>query len=198
LLCGRNGGSPRLQLTLSDLPKASQTLYVVSKSLFGPALTEVTQLLKAVNRLPGLSDADIDRDAILLRAYGKGTDVLIDRESMRRLTPSLPVLSSANYDPSRGVFFALPTRTARSRSLTLRSLRQRPSLQIYFGHCLPTRRFAAARGMARGGTEAGGMACNITYIEYQQHMSYIVTKRFCNPTCFCRGHGGADARHAHP
>lgn len=39
------------------------------------------QLLKAVNKLPGLSKAEIDEDAILLRAYGKGTDVLIDRES---------------------------------------------------------------------------------------------------------------------
>ena len=37
-------------------------------------------LLKAVNRRPGLSKAEIDREAILLRAYGNGTDVLIDRE----------------------------------------------------------------------------------------------------------------------
>lgn len=37
-------------------------------------------LLKAINRLPGLSKADIDREAILLRAYGNGTDVIIDRE----------------------------------------------------------------------------------------------------------------------
>ncbi|KAJ2981231.1 hypothetical protein NQ176_g2154 [Zarea fungicola] len=37
-------------------------------------------LLKAVNRRPGLSAAEIDRDAILLRAYGNGTDILIDRE----------------------------------------------------------------------------------------------------------------------
>ncbi|KAG5989401.1 hypothetical protein E4U52_005584 [Claviceps spartinae] len=37
-------------------------------------------LLKAVNRRPGLSKAEVDRDAVLLRAYGNGTDVLIDRE----------------------------------------------------------------------------------------------------------------------
>ncbi|OAA43039.1 Protein kinase-like domain protein [Beauveria brongniartii RCEF 3172] len=37
-------------------------------------------LLKAVNRRPGLSHAEIDREAILLRAYGNGTDILIDRE----------------------------------------------------------------------------------------------------------------------
>ncbi|KAG6026850.1 hypothetical protein E4U41_001152 [Claviceps citrina] len=37
-------------------------------------------LLKAVNRRPGLSKAEVNRDAVLLRAYGNGTDVLIDRE----------------------------------------------------------------------------------------------------------------------
>lgn len=37
-------------------------------------------LLKAVYRRPGLSKSDIDREAVLLRAYGNGTDVLIDRE----------------------------------------------------------------------------------------------------------------------
>ncbi|KAK7422189.1 hypothetical protein QQX98_001712 [Neonectria punicea] len=37
-------------------------------------------LLKAVNRRPGLSKQDIDRESILLRAYGHGTAVLIDRE----------------------------------------------------------------------------------------------------------------------
>jgi len=37
--------------------------------------------LKAINKLPGLSETEIDNDAILLRAYGKGTDVLIDRKS---------------------------------------------------------------------------------------------------------------------
>ncbi|KAI0025345.1 protein kinase-like protein [Xylariomycetidae sp. FL0641] len=36
-------------------------------------------LLKAVNRRAGLSDEDVDREAVLLRAYGHGTDVLIDR-----------------------------------------------------------------------------------------------------------------------
>jgi ethanolamine kinase len=40
--------------------------------------------MKAVNKLPGLSKTEIDQDAILLRAYGKGTDVLIDRESMQK------------------------------------------------------------------------------------------------------------------
>lgn len=37
-------------------------------------------LLKAINKKDGLSKEDIDREAILLRAYGHGTDVLIDRQ----------------------------------------------------------------------------------------------------------------------
>ncbi|KAF3762284.1 kinase-like protein [Cryphonectria parasitica EP155] len=36
-------------------------------------------LLKAVHRRPGLSKDDVDREAILLRAYGNGTDLIIDR-----------------------------------------------------------------------------------------------------------------------
>lgn len=36
-------------------------------------------LLKAVNKRPGLSKDEIDREAILLRAYGHGTDLIIDR-----------------------------------------------------------------------------------------------------------------------
>ncbi|KAG9247323.1 kinase-like domain-containing protein [Calycina marina] len=37
-------------------------------------------LLKVINKLPGLSAEEIDTEAILLRAYGKGTDLIIDRE----------------------------------------------------------------------------------------------------------------------
>ncbi|KAK3694671.1 kinase-like domain-containing protein [Podospora appendiculata] len=36
-------------------------------------------LLKAVNKRAGLSKEDVDKDAILLRAYGNGTDLIIDR-----------------------------------------------------------------------------------------------------------------------
>jgi len=38
--------------------------------------------MKAIKKRPGYTQQDIDSDAILLRAYGKGTDVLIDRERM--------------------------------------------------------------------------------------------------------------------
>ncbi|EAQ90838.1 hypothetical protein CHGG_02773 [Chaetomium globosum CBS 148.51] len=36
-------------------------------------------LFKIVNKRPGLSKSDIDKEAILLRAYGQGTDLIIDR-----------------------------------------------------------------------------------------------------------------------
>ena len=41
------------------------------------------QLLKAVKRRPGYTEEQIDNDAVLLRAYGRGTEVLIDRERKR-------------------------------------------------------------------------------------------------------------------
>lgn len=37
-------------------------------------------LLKVVNKRPGLSGEEIDNEAVLLRAYGQGTDLIIDRE----------------------------------------------------------------------------------------------------------------------
>lgn len=57
------------------------------------------QLLKAVNKLPGLSKTEVDEDAILLRAYGKGTDVLIDRES--ECMPRIRAGGLANCQPQR-------------------------------------------------------------------------------------------------
>lgn len=37
-------------------------------------------LLKVINKRPGLSPEEIDNEAVLLRAYGQGTDRIIDRE----------------------------------------------------------------------------------------------------------------------
>jgi ethanolamine kinase len=37
-------------------------------------------LLKVVNKAPGLSEEEIDNEAVLLRAYGQGTDLIIDRD----------------------------------------------------------------------------------------------------------------------
>ena len=46
-----------------------------------PPLANATQLLKAAKYRPGWSESQIDADSILIRAYGRGTEVLIDRES---------------------------------------------------------------------------------------------------------------------
>ncbi|KAK0509723.1 hypothetical protein JMJ35_008117 [Cladonia borealis] len=55
-------------------------------------------LLKAVKRRPGYTEEQIDNEAVLLRAYGKGTEVLIDRKkeavshsllSQHKLAPAL-------------------------------------------------------------------------------------------------------------
>lgn len=52
-------------------------------SLSGKGCTDCVymQLLKAVKRRPGYTEEQIDQEAVLLRAYGKGTEVLIDRQS---------------------------------------------------------------------------------------------------------------------
>ena len=44
--------------------------------------------MKAVKKHPGVSQEQLDKDAVLLRAYGNGTEVLIDRESW--LSTSIP------------------------------------------------------------------------------------------------------------
>ncbi|KAL3438148.1 kinase-like domain-containing protein [Aspergillus tetrazonus] len=37
-------------------------------------------LFKAINRKPGLTEEEIDKEAVLMRAYGNHTEILIDRE----------------------------------------------------------------------------------------------------------------------
>lgn len=72
---------------MSASQTASPTLYVRgSCSGYAESLTDdMHQLLKAIKKRPGWTKQQIDEDAVLLRAYGKGTDVLIDRESKRKL-----------------------------------------------------------------------------------------------------------------
>ncbi|EQL37638.1 ethanolamine kinase [Blastomyces dermatitidis ATCC 26199] len=41
-------------------------------------------LLKIIKRVPGLSDEQIDNDAVLMRAYGNNTEILIDRDRETR------------------------------------------------------------------------------------------------------------------
>lgn len=74
-----NSHDSALQLILTLRPDWRTTKDTVEFVRFTDGITNT--LLKAVNNLPGLSKSEVDEDAILLRAYGKGTDVLIDRES---------------------------------------------------------------------------------------------------------------------
>ncbi|OJD17600.1 hypothetical protein AJ78_02299 [Emergomyces pasteurianus Ep9510] len=53
-------------------------------------------LLKIIKRSPGLSDEEIDNDAILMRAYGNHTEILIDRE---RETKSHALLAERGLAP---------------------------------------------------------------------------------------------------
>jgi ethanolamine kinase len=53
-------------------------------------------LLKVVNNKPGLSAEEVDNDAVLLRAYGQGTGVIIDRE---RETQNHELLMQHNLAP---------------------------------------------------------------------------------------------------
>ncbi|KAF2019086.1 kinase-like protein [Aaosphaeria arxii CBS 175.79] len=67
-----------LNLILTIRPEWRESKDTIEFVRFTDGITNT--LLKAINKLPGLKDTDIDRESILLRAYGKGTDVLIDRE----------------------------------------------------------------------------------------------------------------------
>ncbi|KAI9051054.1 hypothetical protein LZ554_005162 [Drepanopeziza brunnea f. sp. 'monogermtubi'] len=54
-------------------------------------------LLKVVNKKDGLTEEEVDSEAVLLRAYGKGTDLIIDRE---RETQNHELLSQYNLAPT--------------------------------------------------------------------------------------------------
>ncbi|KAB8201315.1 kinase-like domain-containing protein [Aspergillus parasiticus] len=53
-------------------------------------------LLKIINRKPGLTEEQIDNEAVLMRAYGNHTEILIDREKMK----SHALLASYGLAPS--------------------------------------------------------------------------------------------------
>jgi len=73
-----NSQPSALKLILTLIPEWAEGDSRVEFVKFTDGITNT--LLKAVNRRPGLSKEEIDRDAILLRAYGNGTAILIDRE----------------------------------------------------------------------------------------------------------------------
>ncbi|PHH71345.1 hypothetical protein CDD80_5348 [Ophiocordyceps camponoti-rufipedis] len=73
-----NSRQSALRLILTLLPQWAPDEAHIVFVRFTDGITNT--LLKAENRRPGLSQTDIDRESVLLRAYGNGTDVLIDRE----------------------------------------------------------------------------------------------------------------------
>lgn len=67
-----------LRLVLSIRPDWEEPGSNVEFIRFTDGITNT--LLKAVNKRAGLSKDEVDKEAILLRAYGHGTDVIIDRQ----------------------------------------------------------------------------------------------------------------------
>lgn len=67
-----------LRLILTLFPEWEHTDGKIEFVRFTDGITNT--LLKAINKRPGLTDEQIDSEAVLLRAYGKGTDLIIDRE----------------------------------------------------------------------------------------------------------------------
>ncbi|AEO54273.1 hypothetical protein MYCTH_2296676 [Thermothelomyces thermophilus ATCC 42464] len=72
-----NSRESALRLVLSIRPDWGSPDSNVEFVRFTDGITNT--LLKAVNKRPGLSKNDVDKEAILLRAYGHGTDLIIDR-----------------------------------------------------------------------------------------------------------------------
>lgn len=75
---GSDSDNSARKLILTLMPSWASDDSHVEFNHFTDGITNT--LLKATNARPGMSKADIDRDSILLRAYGNGTDVIIDRE----------------------------------------------------------------------------------------------------------------------
>lgn len=87
--------SSALRLILTLLPEWEHTDGKIEFVRFTDGITNT--LLKAINKRPGLSQEQIDSEAILLRAYGKGTDLIIDRE---RETQNHELLMKHNLAPA--------------------------------------------------------------------------------------------------
>lgn len=72
-----NSRESALRLVLAIRPDWNEPGSNVEFVRFTDGITNT--LLKAVNKRTGLSKDAVDKEAILLRAYGQGTDVIIDR-----------------------------------------------------------------------------------------------------------------------
>lgn len=67
-----------LRLILTLFPQWEHTDGKIEFIRFTDGITNT--LLKVINNRPGLSKDEIDNEAVLLRAYGEGTDLIIDRD----------------------------------------------------------------------------------------------------------------------
>ncbi|KAI4214466.1 MAG: hypothetical protein LQ351_002883 [Letrouitia transgressa] len=83
-----------LRLVLTLFPDWEHAEGAVEFIRFKDGITNT--LLKAIKRRPGYTEEQIDQESVLLRAYGKGTDVLIDRE---KEAASHRLLAKSNLAP---------------------------------------------------------------------------------------------------
>lgn len=84
-----------LRLILTLRPDWERTDGKIEFIRFTDGITNT--LLKVINKRPGLSTEEIDNEAVLLRAYGQGTDLIIDRE---RETQNHELLTQFNLAPA--------------------------------------------------------------------------------------------------
>lgn len=75
---GSDSDASALQLVTELRPEWKEPGSNIEFVRFTEGITNT--LLKAVNKKAGLSKEEVDNDAVLLRAYGNGTQVLIDRQ----------------------------------------------------------------------------------------------------------------------
>jgi len=83
-----------LRLVYTLRPEWEHTDGKIEFNRFTDGITNT--LLKIVNKRPGLSSEEIDSEAVLLRAYGQGTSLIIDRE---RETQNHELLMQYNLAP---------------------------------------------------------------------------------------------------
>ncbi|KAF2667474.1 kinase-like protein [Microthyrium microscopicum] len=89
-----NSDESALKLVATLFPDWASQKDTVQFIRFKDGITNT--LLKVINKRPGYTEEQIDRDAVLLRAYGNGTQVLIDRD---RECASHSLLASHNLAP---------------------------------------------------------------------------------------------------
>ncbi|KAF2151227.1 putative choline/ethanolamine kinase [Myriangium duriaei CBS 260.36] len=99
-----NSESSALRLIHTLFPEWQRSEGAIELIRFTDGITNT--LLKAQKRRPGYSQEQVDHEAVLLRAYGQGTDVLIDRESESGEIRAHSLLASQGLAPPLFARFA--------------------------------------------------------------------------------------------